>query len=447
MHGKLPLWTSDNSMGVPIVVESIGFLFSPNTLIYLVFPLEYASNIDLMLRVFISLVGMFFFLYKLKINVTAARLGAIIFSFSLPMIVWLNWPHIWVSCLAPWLFLSVQNIYESNRKWIPIAGFIIACMIYGNMPAYAAYYLYSAGAYYVFLIIRKAYTTQSFRFFISKSIEFSAAVVLGIGMAFAYILNFLKYMNGIGFIEQREGSFHPFDSLRYLIALFDPDYFSSLGIPTIHFNEYSSYFGVITLFIFFFSIVYSFKKQFREHLFWAISALVISLIVFGSPLTELFSNLPGIGTSLATRLVGLMAFSVAVTSAYIFSYLLDEFDEKLTLVSIIISVICIGVVLATGIKFVETIQINLTFFISILVLFSGILLLTISVIIVRVRRIAFFLLAVLLIADLFRAGISYNPAVDAKSVSLHPETEITNFLEDNLGDDRFVALGEWNLFS
>lgn len=447
MHGRLALWTSDHSMGVSTAVETISFLFSPNTLIYLVFPLEYASNIDLMLRVYISLVGMFLFLYKLKMNVNAARLGAIIFSFSLPMVVWLNWPHIWVSCLAPWLFLSVQNIYESNRKWIPIASYIIACMINGNMPAYAAYYLYAAGAYYVYLIIRKSVKTKSYRFFFSKSIEFSVSVVLGIGMAFAYIYNFLKYMNGIGFIEQREGTFHPFDSLKYIIALIDPKYFSSLGIPTIHFNEYSSYFGVITLFIFFFSFIYCYKRQFREHLFWAISALVVALVVFGSPLTKLFSNLPGIGTSLAIRLVGVMAFLVAVTSAYIFSYLLDEFDEKLTLISVITSIICIGVILAAGMKFVETIQINLTLIITFIVLFGGVLLLTISAISVKIRKIAVSLLAILLIADIFRAGISYNPTVDAKKVSLAPETEVTNFLQENLSNDRFVALGEWNLFS
>ncbi|WP_406879179.1 YfhO family protein [Paenibacillus barengoltzii] len=446
MHGKLALWTSDHSMGVSTVVETISFLFSPNTLIYLVFPLEYASNIDLMLRVYISLVGMFLFLYKLKMNVNAARLGAIIFSFSLPMVVWLNWPHIWVSCLAPWLFLSVQNIYESNRKWIPIASYIIACMINGNMPAYAAYYLYAAGAYYVYLIIRKSVKTKSYRFFFSKSIEFSVSVVLGIGMAFAYIFNFLKYMNGIGFIEQREGSFHSFDSMKYLIALFDPKYFSSLELPTIHINEYSSYFGVITLFIFFFSFVYCYKRHFREHLFWAISALVVGLVIFGSPLTELFSHLPGIGTSLATRLVGLMAFLVAVTSAYIFSYLFDKSENNLMFTSILFSVMVVGILLFTGMRSLDEFKINSTLLISVFILLCAVILLTVSALNIKIKKAVMSLLVILLVADVFRAGMNYNPTVDRNSASLNPETEITNFLSENLGNQRFVALGTWNVF-
>lgn len=446
MEGNLSFWTSSHSLGVSTVVENIGFLFSPNTLVYLIFPLEYASNIDLMLRVYISLVGMFLFLYKLNINVTAARLGAIIFAFSLPMIVWLNWPHIWVSCLAPWLFLSVQNIYESNRKWIPVSAFIIACMIYGNMPAYAAYYLYAAGAYFVYLVLKQAFVNKSFRFVISKFLEFTTAVALGIGMAFAYILNFLNYMNGIGFIEQREGSFQPFSSLKYLIALFDPNYFRNLGIPTIHFNEYSSYFGVATLFIFFFAFIYSYKKQYRKHLFWAISAIVIGLVIYGSPLTKLFSYLPGIGTSLAIRLVGVMVFLVAVTSAYIFSYLIEDFNEKLTYVGIIVSFTFVGILLATGMKFVDVLQVNSTLVISSGILLIAVFLLTLSAMRPQSRGKYIIILAIVVTGDIFRAGMFYNPAVEAKALSLTPETEVTTFLSKNLNNQRFIALGTWTIF-
>lgn len=444
--GDLSYWTSSHSMGSSTVIETISLLFSPNTLIYLIFPIEYASNIDLMLRIYISLVGMFLFLYKLRLNVNAARIGAIIFSFSLPMIVWLNWPHIWVSCLAPWLFLSIQYIYESKRKWIPVAGFIISCMIYGNMPAYAAYYIYAAGAYYVYLIAKRAYATRSLNFFMIKTMEFTTAVILGIGMAFAYIFNFFQYMNSIGFIEQREGSFHPFSSLKYLISLFDPSYFNNLGIPTMHFNEYSSYFGVATLFIYFFSFIYCYKKKYRKHLFWAISALVLGLVIFGSPLTKLFSYLPGIGTSLATRLLGLMAFLVAVTSAYIYNYLIEDFDKRLTYLSIIVSITCVGILLVTGLEFIEIFKFNYTLFVSFIVLLTAVLLIALSATNDKIRKKAIFALSLLLVVDLFRAGMFYNPTVDAKQVSLQPPTEVTNFLTENLENNRFVALGTWNLF-
>ncbi|MMZ50431.1 Bacterial membrane protein YfhO [compost metagenome] len=445
-HGHIPLWSSFQSMGSSMVVDSISLLFSPNTIIYLLFPLTIASTIDLMFKLFLSSMGMFLFLHKLKINIYASRIGAIVFTFALPMIVWLNWPHMLVSCLAPWLFLGVQNILESNKKWIPITALVIAFMIFGNMPAYVAYYIYAAGSYYLFVITRDLVKSWNFKQFSEKVNQFLLTLFFSVGIAAVYILSFFHYMSEIKFVEQRINLFKPFPSLKYLIALLDSNYFTEMGIPVLHFNEYSGYFGITSLVLFFVSIVYMIKFKNINILFWLVSAIVIGLVIYGSPLTNIFGGIPGVGTSLATRLLGLQSFLVSVVVACTVSHIVSTDAKRLLFAGVLLALILITTLGLVGFVSLGSIKINfsLLFTFCILSMFVIILMLYGKRIFSKNVFLAF--VTLLIIIDVFKSGIFYNPSVAFDEATLNPETQTTRFLQENLGSSRFVSLGDWNLF-
>jgi len=88
---KLPLWNPHIGAGTPFYVELLTYIFYPVNWVTMIMPIEWGMFIHSLIRVFITLVGMYLFLGRLKLDQTARVIGAVIFAFSGPMIVWHPW--------------------------------------------------------------------------------------------------------------------------------------------------------------------------------------------------------------------------------------------------------------------------------------------------------------------------------------------------------------------
>jgi uncharacterized membrane protein YfhO len=446
MTGGLSHWNPHYAMGVPVESSFIVFLY-PLILLYMILPIEVATTFYLMSKLFIAAIGMFIFLRQQKVNTHAARIGALIFTFALPMIVWLNWPHTSVSVLAPWLLWGIQKVYNGDRKFIVFTAYIIAIMLFGNMPAYVGYYLYIGGVYYLFLLVREYFRERNLKRIITKGMYFMLVIIFGIGIASVYVFTFINYINSFGLIDQRDGLFQNFFSLQYILSLLSPFYIKELGIPAMHPNEYSGYFGITSLVIFGMSFLYIFRiKNFKYH-FWTALSVLCWLIVYGSPIADIFEFLPVLGSSSAIRLIGPLTFLIAIVVAYTLSNILERTKNNIHNLSLVFSISFLFILYITSMsKVTKSVLITPSLVMSFLIILFIIITLCLYYYKLISRKVFILLITLLFTFDLLKAGIDYNPTVQYDKASVNPQTESTNFLKINLNDQRFAAIGLWTLF-
>jgi hypothetical protein len=445
--GGISLWTSNYALGNPVESEVIALLLYPLALWYLILPIEVAITFQIISKLLFALVGMYLFLKELKINKHAACIGALIFTFSLPMIVWLNWPHTNVSVFAPWLLWGLQKVYYGNRKYIILTAFIIAIMLFGNMPAYVGYYLYIGGAYFLFLLIKGYLEKRDLRMFILKGSEFILIILLGVGIASIYVISFLNYINNIGFIEQREGLFNTFFTSKYLLSFISPFYIKELGVGNMHPNEYSGYFGITTLVILGMSAIYTIKSKNLTRYFWTGLIVILWLVIYGNPIAEVFKYLPVVGKSAAIRLIGPLTFLIAIMVAYTLSDIVEKKKKDINNLSIVFSaffILALYIIATSSID--HSVHLTPSLGMAFIFVFFLVMILSFYHYNLMSSKKFIILLTILFAVDLLKAGIHYNPTVRYDKVDLQPQTETTEFLQSQLNKQRFAAVGVWTLF-
>jgi hypothetical protein len=101
-HGELPWLDRWNGCGTPLAANGQSAAFSPFTLASLALPLAFAFDWLVLVKLYLSLVGMWLWLRELRLSSMAAALGASVFSLSLGMTAWLLFPLSAVLCTWPW---------------------------------------------------------------------------------------------------------------------------------------------------------------------------------------------------------------------------------------------------------------------------------------------------------------------------------------------------------
>ena len=143
LSGKLPLWNPYYYCGHPFLANPANFVCYPITLLYVIIPLPWAFNVDTLLHIFISTLGMYF-LVKLITQSRYAGLGsAIVYS----LCGYFSWKiylgHIEIihaAALIPWIFYFVEKSLNSNRlSFIFASGIILGLQILGGDPQISYY--------------------------------------------------------------------------------------------------------------------------------------------------------------------------------------------------------------------------------------------------------------------------------------------------------------------
>ena len=335
-YKQIPLWRPDQMMGETFIGNPLSSLFYPANLLFLIFPIKFASIIYLFIHFLLAGVFIYLLSRSFKLLPLSSFAAALFYAFSTKMIFHLSAGHITMIAAFsyfPLTLLSIRTIFVPKRvrpllgvaplTWIIIGAVSLTFMLM-TYPTIFYYALIFLATYWAYRVLVSAWIT--------KSLEIVAIKKQVINIFFTIVI-FLGF-SAIFILPQAE--FAPF-STRSRLTIEDvaiPAWnlkrlVTSLIFPYLNFNsldhESFLYLGLISSL---FSIIGFFKLSRLKKIVLLFGGFAALLFIAGlsTPLFEFFYNfVPFLKYSrVTTRLWFIVALIVALLSAFA----LEKFKRK-----------------------------------------------------------------------------------------------------------------------
>lgn len=299
---KLTPWLSEFGIGIS---QSVNLYLSPLNYFYML-PLDVAQVAIMITKFAVAFVSMFFFVRQLGYTWRGGFVSGASFAMCSVMVMWNGWPHSEVTMYAPLLFLLLDKLLKRlSIKYVLSIALVVYLMLIAGMPTYAAYFLYMVGAYVVFYGIT-TYRSNPKRL-LAYFGWFFIGVAIGVVLSLPYTGALLNSIGSNGYSESRKDFSSMVLGLPQLKTMFFPYTPTSASL---HPNESTIYTGILAVVTLPFTLI-NFRNKPRSG-FFAVSAVVMLLLIFTGVLNPIFTNLPMINTSLKFRVLVLLNFSLAV---------------------------------------------------------------------------------------------------------------------------------------
>lgn len=322
---QIPLWNPHNFSGNPLMANFQSAVFYPLNAIFFIFPFKLSWSIFIFLIPVLSLFFTFAYLRNLNLTKEASIFGSLAFTFSLYMVVWLEWGNIGHTLLfLPLLLLLTNKMIEKiDYKNLSLFVLISAISILAG---------YIQGSFYIYIVLFFYFLAKGRylkKLSIKKIILFFLGLIMPVLLCAYQLLPTLKlFINssrGNYSLENIEKLLNP---LYYLITVIAPDFFGNPATRNFWFSgtyiERVSYFGLIPLIFAIFAIFQLFKKI--EVRIFAIISVVTLILSIDLIFTRYFYliPIPAISTTVPTRILSIFAFSGSMLAAFGF----NEFVNK-----------------------------------------------------------------------------------------------------------------------
>lgn len=328
-QGILPVWNPYLLNGSSLIGNIQAAVMYPLNVLYFVASYPIAYTLYVLAQIVMANVFMYKFLTKVGFRRLTATFGAVSFSFSAYIMVWLTLGTIGHAYL--WMPFVLWCFEEFNEKKGPrffigmVAG--LTCSLFAGhiQTAMFVYIVFSLWVFCGWIVVRKN----------QHIVTYLMTVLLSLGLAaIALLPAFETYTQSVrGFITSE--SFYRSESLAltsYIQALI-PDFF---GHPVtrnwwgeINYAESAIYFGTIPFLLFLYSLG-RFQKKDRIYL----SAFAITLLGFILSLENIVSytlyrlQIPIISSSTFARFSSIYIFGALILSCFGFTQLLQDLRQK-----------------------------------------------------------------------------------------------------------------------
>ena len=303
LNGVFPFWEPFSMSGRPYFADPQTELLNPFTYLFLLMPSHLAFSWLYFLHFLIGGMGLFYFARRIKISVSGAILGSLIYLFSSPHVLHLYAGHfVIISTMAwtPWILWATES-FLSKPSWrcAGIFGALLAMHLYGGFVQFTYYLGWVVLAYLIWATIKgrlKGY-------FVRSSLQLGLATLLGVGVFLVQLYPAWELtQNSI-----REGGDLKFTSsyslsLKNIITLVVPKFYGELAESDSE-NQYyfgqdfvwenTSYFGVVGLTL----LLALLGRRIRsDQIFWVFIFFITFILALGNatPLFKwCFDNIPG----------------------------------------------------------------------------------------------------------------------------------------------------------
>jgi hypothetical protein len=309
-NGKSLLWNSTRSGGVPGIQDLANGAFTPAFLAFLLIKNNalgyYVGNL---LNLVIAGLGMYLFL-RLFISPICAFFGGIVYMLAGFNAAWFFWPHVATDIWIPWLLWTTTGwLRKQDYRWLIGISFSGALLIGGGFPSVGAYGFYAFSLWVVFFAIE--------RWWSQKAVNIALITWPFLAVAFSFIIMALPLFSLARYLGHFDLSYRTggtaLSSVKYLWSLINP-YF--MGLPRV---ETTGYIGVVALALSAIGIGASAltKDAGKRKLgLYAGLLFIISItLAFGWINHDIIRLIPGIGTSLWSRLLIIVDLSLAVLAS------------------------------------------------------------------------------------------------------------------------------------
>jgi hypothetical protein len=440
-----PLWNPSIQGGRPLLADQQSAAFSPFSLPSYVLPYLWSLSLVAALKILVACLGTFLLARALGIRDGPAFVAGLAYGLSLFLVVWLPWPLTSVWALLPWLLWATDRVVRAPGP-LPVAGLaaLVGLQFLGGHPESSFHALFATGCFFVLraAVLRRLWAPLA---------AFAAALAAGTALAALTLIPFLELVQHSRDLTHREQLGHLALNRRLALGLFMPGYW---GRPTqtalLGFEvQRGLYLGALPLLFAGAALV---VRPTRQRVAIALFAAAMLAVTFGvRPVFDLFNALPGFGTAYNTRLPILAILAVALLAGFGLDDLAARWPQggrgRLLLSVVVVAVAgsALAVLLhlrPSGQMLVDGVEQAWGFarsadpgaiHVGALVLWLTFAAAATALLLARARgRLAggalVALAAVVVAADLFRAGVGQNPAV-ATSKARQPATGAIRFLQ------------------
>lgn len=443
--GDLAWWSPYNNGGAPLASINEGAVFSPLSWPYLVLPQWLASGWSHLLVMLTAVSGTVLFLRRLGLSRAAGLVAGLAFVTSGFMYLNILWPHVKAAAFLPWMFWAVERAIQQRRasSVVPIA-LVTALLYVGGFPAVAAYTLGTGALYGAFRLVQRHRAGLRAGDAARVGGLSIVAVGLGLGLVAWLILPFNDYMGGIE-LDYREQTTECHAPERALGSLVFPRYGSDAEFgfecPTGE-HDSDAFAGAMVVGLAALGALAPGRHRRGVRTFFVlVGGLSAILTYLGGPLLWVAQQLPVNADNRIMRIRVLLAFALAVLAAFGVDRLREELREPehrraLAVVAALLGIAALATwrmhtwpdvpmpPLGGWVPFAACLA-------------AGGVFLAARADRRAVRVAALALVPLLVAVEAVAAVAPYWPAGDPDD--LYPATTTTDFLADNLGNERFAA--------
>jgi hypothetical protein len=316
----IPLWNPHIVGGRPFLANSQSAVFSVYTLPAYALPFWTALSWIAVLKLWVSAFGMFLLGRALGMRFAGAFGAGLVFGFSLWMVTWVSYPHMSVWSWIPWLLLMTERLVR--RPDLLSAGglaAVVAVQFLAGHPESSFHALVATAAFFVLRTVqaRRDRSTPPPR--LSRVVgAFAGAGIGGAALAALTIVPFVELLLGSADLRDRMGDAVDQQPLLrdFALGIFLPDYWGrATATPLKLFVlDRALFVGALPLMLAAAALV---LRPTVERVCVALFGALWLAVLFGvPPFLQVVTRLPGFSSGHNSRLSVLVVLALALLAGW-----------------------------------------------------------------------------------------------------------------------------------
>jgi hypothetical protein len=320
----IPLWNPYIMGGSPYLGDMQSAIFSPFSLPAYILPFWWSLSFIAVMKVVVAAMGTFLLTRAVGMRFAGAFLAGVVFGFGLFLIAWLPWPLANVFPLIPWMLLATERLIRRPGPLTASAlAVVVALQFFGGHPETSVHALGVTLAFFLLRVYQSpggaaaamAAAARAGRSRLLAMVQalrrpvvvFVAALVLGTALAAVVIVPFLELLHHSSDLTSR-----PRDQVhvqpKYFFASLLPSYFpGSFEIET------AFYAGALPLMLALIALLRANVLRVALALF---AALSIAVVLGVQPFFHIASRIPGLDYTYLSRLTILYLLCIAILAGW-----------------------------------------------------------------------------------------------------------------------------------
>ena len=315
----IPLWNPHVMGGRPFMANAQSAIFSPFTWPAYVLPFWTSLAVIAILKLFTGAFGTFLLGRALGMRFGGSLLAGLVFAFGTFFVVWLAWPLTNVFPLLPWLLL-VSELLVRRPGALVGAGLaaLVGLTLLGGHPETSFHVLVAVTVFFAFrVLVRWSRGGRERALLVRPAVAYIVAMAGGAAMAAVMLVPLFEFFLNSGDYERRLESEPGHALAKYLGAMFLFDYWgrptqTSL-VPDLVSNR-GFYAGGITLMLAAAALLL--RPTVMRVAFAIFGAIVLAVVLGAEPIFSIVTALPGFRTAHNGRMVILFLFVLAMLAGW-----------------------------------------------------------------------------------------------------------------------------------
>jgi hypothetical protein len=314
----VPLWNPHMMAGRPFMADAQSAVFSPFSAPADVLPLWKALAVMAAIKLFVAAFGTFLFARAIGLRFGGALFAGVVFAFGTFFVVWLAWPLTNIFPLIPWLLLVTELLVRRPEPLLAAAlAALVGLQFLGGHPETSFHVMVVTTLWFAFRLLPPWWRGgRELSGLVRPSLAFGGAVVLGTALAALMLLPLAEFFVHSGDYQRRLDRPASVSSSQYLGAFFLSDYW---GRPTqtaiaAFVSNRGYYAGGITLML---AAVALILRPTLTRVALTVFGVVTLLVVLGvSPVADVVVALPGFRTAHNGRMVIFVLMVLALLAGW-----------------------------------------------------------------------------------------------------------------------------------